>query len=377
VRVLALNMGSTGVKAGSFDADSVGRLRKRSGANIESSDEAFSMVDRGDALLEELGRLPVLETAPDVVTHRVVHGGDRDGPARLTNNELVSLQTLSSLAPLHQAPELTLARSAMRRWPDCEHIAVFDTCWHRTMPEVHQWFALPDALHERGVQRYGFHGLAFASGMVRVAELAPDLARKRVVLAHLGGGSSLCAVRDGVSISTTMGMTPLGGVPMATRPGSLDPGIVLHLQRALGMSNEEIDHLLWRNSGLRGMSGESGDMRRLLASDAPRSRRAIAVYVSLVAQGVAAMAACVGGIDVLGFSGGIGQNAPAVRAAICKQLDWMGTRVDPAANESNRAELTASGASVSTLVLAIDEEHQMVEEAMNFWRRPRIGSAPT
>ncbi|WP_342315433.1 hypothetical protein [Lysobacter sp. FW306-1B-D06B] len=212
----------------------------------------------------------------------------------------------------------------------------------------------------------GFHGLAFASGMTRVAELAPMLAKERVVLAHLGGGSSLCAIRGGVSINTTMGMTPLDGLAMTTRPGSLDPGVVVHLQRTVGMSDEEIDHLLWRDSGLRGMSGESGDMPRLLASGTPSARRAVAVYVTLAAQGIAAMAACVGGIDVLGFSGGIGQNSGIVRARICEQLAWMGIRLDPLANSANRMDATAGDAPVRTLILPIDEEHEMARETMQW-----------
>ncbi|MDR0181966.1 acetate/propionate family kinase [Lysobacter arvi] len=364
MHVLALNMGSTGLKAGLFDADVGGDARKRNGASIESHNDTAPLATRADALLAELARSWGLETAPDMVVHRVVHGGDRDGPTRLTHDELAALQALSALAPLHQAPELAVALAAVQRWPECEHVAVFDTCWHRTMPEIHRHFALPDALYERGVRRYGFHGLAFASGMARVAELAPTWARARVVLAHLGGGSSLCAIRDGASVNTTMGMTPLGGVAMGTRPGSLDPGVVLHLQRALGMSDAEIDHLLWRDSGLQGLSGESGDMRRLLASDSPRARRAVALYASLVAQGIAAMAACIGGLDVLGFSGGIGQNAPAVRTAICEQLDWMGVRLDSIANEANCVDLSASAAPVRVLVLSIDEEREMVREAI-------------
>ncbi|MFE0500019.1 acetate/propionate family kinase [Lysobacter soli] len=376
MHVLALNMGSTGLKAGFFDADTQGTLHKRTGTNIESRDEA-RLATRAAALLAELAESPLLDATPDIVAHRIVHGGDRDGAMRLTHGELDSLQTLSALAPLHQAPELALARAALLRWPACEHVAVFDTCWHRTMPDIHRHFALPDSLHDRGVRRYGFHGLAFASGMACIAKLAPTRVRDRIVLAHLGGGSSLCAIRDGRSVNTTMGMTPLGGLVMGTRPGSLDPGVVLYLQRALGMSEEEIDHLLWRDSGLRGISGESGDMRRLLTSASPRARRAIAVYASSVAQGIAAMAACIDGIDVLGFSGGIGQNVPAVRIAICEQLQWMGIRMDSIANEANREDISAATATVSTFVLPIDEEREMVLEAMLLKQaRGRLNHAP-
>lgn len=365
MRVLALNMGSTSLKAGLFDAED-GRIAKRAGVNLESRDETAPMATRVEGLLEALVQSRLLDDAPDVVAHRVVHGGDRDGPALVTGDELDSLQALSALAPLHQAPELALACAALRRWPGLPHVALFDTCWHRTMPDVHRRLPISDALYERGVQRYGFHGLAFASGMARVAELAPALAGGRVVLAHLGGGSSLCAVRGGVSVNTTMGMTPLGGIAMGTRPGSLDPGVVLHLQRSLGMSDEEIDRLLWRESGLRGLSGETGDMRRLLASDAPRARRAIEVYATLASQGIAAMAACVGGIDVLGFSGGIGQNAAPVRARICDQLEWMGVRLDRGANEAHRPDASAEGAAVRTLILPIDEEHEMAREVVDW-----------
>jgi acetate kinase len=376
MHVLALNLGSTGLKAGCFDADGDGTLRKQGGSNLASRDETASHPNRVEALLEELAQSPLMDSAPDIVAHRVVHGGDLDGPALLTDDVLASLQALSTLAPLHQAPELALASSARQRWPKCVHVAVFDTGWHRTMPDVHQRLPLPAALHERGVRRYGFHGLAFASGMARIVERWPALANGRIVLAHLGGGSSLCAIRNGRSVNTTMGMTPLAGVAMGTRPGSLDPGVVLHLQRTLGMSNEDIDHLFWRESGLRGMSGESGDMRHLLASGTSAARRAVAVYVTLVAQGVAAMAACVGGIDVLGFSGGIGQNAAPVRERICEQLGWMGIRMDPAANEANRMDASTDDAAVRTLILPIDEEREMAREAMQ-WMRQHSTSQPT
>ncbi|MDG2518377.1 acetate/propionate family kinase [Lysobacter soli] len=370
MRILALNMGSTGLKAGSFDADSNGGLHKLGASTIEARHDSTTGAHRIDALLEELARSAFIESEPDIVTHRFVHGGDREGTALLTPDELASLEALCTLAPLHQAPELALARSALQRWPKCQHIAVFDTCWHRTMPDEHRRLALPEALHARGVRRYGFHGLAFASGIARVADITPHLVGGRIVLAHLGGGSSLCAIREQISVNTTMGLTPLGGIAMATRPGSLDPGVVLHLQRTLRMSNEEIDHLLWRNSGLLGMSGESGDMRRLLASDASSARCAVAVYVTLAAQGIAAMAACIGGIDVLGFSGGIGQNAAAVRERICAQLDWMGIRLDPAANQTHRTDASAGDAAVRTLILPIDEEQEMAREAIHWLRQP-------
>lgn len=366
--VLALNIGSASLKAASYSllastaaerpaARQTGRISVETTRDISATPED----DARQLLAEAAQRLPDLRETPDVVAHRIVHGGDHPGPVQLTQATLAELQALSTLAPLHQPPALALVRAAIQRWPDARQIGVFDTSWHKTMPEKHRVLPIPYSLYSSGVKRYGFHGLAFQSAMRQLGRIAPKLSNGRIVLAHLGGGSSLCAVLDGRCVNTTMGMTPLGGIPMATRSGSLDPGVLLHLQRALGMPPDEIDRLVWRQSGLKGLSGESGDMRKLLASNSEGARRAIDVYVSGVVQGIAAMAACIRGIDVLAFSGGIGTHAAEIRARVTGELEWMGLETDLGLNQAGAPEIASSAGKVKTFVLPIDEEEEMVD----------------
>ncbi|WP_147652656.1 acetate/propionate family kinase [Vulcaniibacterium gelatinicum] len=361
--VLAFNVGSASLKAAHYvlplEAADVPAMPQETGrVSIEAGHDAVPSAAPAQ-LAALLARLPEARKAPDVVLHRIVHGGEREAPTALTPAELTALESLSVLAPLHQPPALALVRATAERWPRAEQIGVYDTAWHRTMPERHRLLPLPYPLFAQGVQRYGFHGLAFQSAMRQLAGLAPDRCRGRVVLAHLGGGSSLCAVRDGRCVNTTMGMTPLDGIPMATRPGSLDPGVVLYLQRNLGMPADDLDRLLWRESGLSGLSGESGDMHRLLASPSPGAQRAVEVYVTRVAQGIAAMAACIGGIELLAFSGGIGRHAAEIRSRVAAELEWLGVALDPALNREGVAEVSSATATVRTFVLAVDEEREM------------------
>ena len=365
--VLALNVGSAGVKAASYarisdDPNEHYPVQLAGRASVENTHGASTPAgdDARNRLAELVRQLPDLHEGPDTVVHRIVHGGDRPGPAELTPATRVELQGFSALAPLHQPPALALVRAAIERWPDARQIAVFDTSWHQTMAERHRVFPLPYALYSSGVKRYGFHGLAFQSAMRQLGTVAPELSMGRLVLAHLGGGSSLCAVRDGACVNTTMGMTPLGGIAMASRSGSLDPGVLLHLQRSLGMSEDEIDRLLWHESGLKGLSGESGDMRKLLVSASDGARLAVDVYVSGVVQGIAAMAASNRGVDALVFSGGIGANAAGIRARVTDELAWMGLQIEPGLNQAGALEMSASATTVRTFALPVDEETEMV-----------------
>ena len=363
---LVLNLGSASLKAACYalgDQSGGRRVLKETCRTTADADAAADGAEnRARALLAHVtARMPTLRTAPGYVAHRIVHGGDRPGPAELTAHTLAQLQELSPLAPLHQPPALALVRAAIDRWPDAIQLGVFDTSWHQTMPQQHRLLPLPFALYARGIKRYGFHGLAFQSAMRQIGRIAPDLAGARIVLAHLGGGSSLCAVRDGRSVNTTMGMTPLGGIPMATRCGSLDPGVLLHLQRTLGMPPERIDELLWRESGLRGISDESGDMRALLASPSAGARRAVDLYVSAIAQGIAAMAACIGGIDLLAFSGGIGAHAAQIRARVIGELSWLGISIDAQSNAAGDERASGAASSAEVLVLAVDEAAEIAE----------------
>lgn len=364
---LVLNLGSSSLKAACYalvDDSGDGRpvLKEACRTTADADTGVDAEDDRAEALLAHVtARMPILRVAPEFVVHRIVHGDDRPGPVELTAHALAQLQELAPLAPLHQPPALALVRAAMDRWPDAIQLGVFDTSWHQTMPQQHRLLPLPFALYARGIKRYGFHGLAFQSAMRQIGRIAPDLSNARIVLAHLGGGSSLCAVRDGRSVSTTMGMTPLGGIPMGTRCGSLDPGVLLHLQRSLDMSPERIDELLWRESGLRGVSEESGDMRSLLASPSDGARRAVDLYVSAIAQGVAAMAACIDGIDLLAFSGGIGAHAAQIRARVLGELAWLGISVDAQSNTAGNERISAAGSNVEVFVLSIDEAAEMAE----------------
>lgn len=364
--VLALNMGSTSLKAAGYvldpsrdkardDIHETGRIAVESLPGAPGS----SLADGGEWLAQVAQRLAGEVATPDIVAHRIVHGGDRSGPVELTPATLADLAGFNAWAPVHQPPALALVGAAIKRYPRARQIGVFDSSWHQSMPQVHRTLAIPHSLHERGVRRYGFHGLAFQSAMRQLGAIAPTLALQRIVLAHLGGGSSLCAVLDGRSVNTTMGMTPLGGIPMATRSGSLDPGVLLHLQRGFGMSPEDIDRLLWHESGLQGISAESGDMRRLLASGSEGARLAIDVYVSGVAQAVAAMASCVNGIDALVFSGGIGMHSAAIRARVTALLGWMGLEVDAGRNLAGAQDLASTASAVRIYALPVDEEMEM------------------
>ena len=359
LEALALNLGSTSLKGAPFVCDAVDGEwvpSKRVAIELESGDGSSS--DHGlQRLVERLSEA----YAPDVVVHRVVHGGDRETAVELDEITVRDLETLSPLAPLHQSPALELVRCARERWPKAQQWAAFDTTWHTTMPLQHRVLPLPRAMFDHGVKRYGFHGLAFQSAMRQLRTLAPERAGGRVVLAHLGGGSSVCAVHGGRSVNTTMGMTPLGGVPMSSRPGSLDPGVILYLQRALGLAPEAIDRMLWRESGLKGLSGESADMRVLLASRSEYARLAVDVYVGAVAQAIAAMAACIDGIDALVFSGGVGANAVEIRERIVNKLAWLGLDTDsgePAAS---------GGAWARSFVVDVDEEAELIAQ----WRQAR------
>ena len=365
--VLALNFGSASLKAASYALAAVtagkpvvpretGRVALETKPGTSPGSE-----QKAELLLSELmARLSGLLEAPRIVVHRIVHGADRREPVELTDAVLTQLQELAVLAPLHQPPALALVRAAVQRWPDALQVGVFDTSWHQAMPERHRLFAIPYSLYEDGVKRYGFHGLAFQSVMRQMVVIAPELAQSRMVLAHLGSGSSLCAVVNGACVNTTMGMTPLDGMPMATRSGSLDPGALLHLQRGMGLSPDQIDRLLWRESGLKGLSGESGDMRELLASHSSGAVRAIDADVAGIVQGIAAMAACLRGFDVLVFSGGIGANASEIRSRIAGALEWLAVGIDPDLNQAAAPEISSSLSKVRVFVLTINEEQEMV-----------------
>lgn len=303
------------------------------------------------------------------VGHRVVHGGPHYSHPELVNDEVLrTLESFIPLAPLHQLTNLDPIRVIRERRPDLPQVACFDTAFHRGHPEIADRFALPNDLYEDGVRRYGFHGLSYeyVSGALR--ELAPELARGRVVIAHLGSGASACGLLDGRSMESTMGFTALDGLPMGTRCGALDPGVVLHLIEQKGMSAAEVGHMLYHDSGLRGLSGISNDMRELLAS--PESAAAIAVdYFTLhVAQAVAQLAVSLGGLDALVFTAGIGEHAPEVRARVCARLGLLGVALDEAANAAGETWIDADGQGPHVLVIPTDEERMIALATLHLLR---------
>jgi acetate kinase len=296
--------------------------------------------------------------------HRVVHGGLRHShPARVTSELLAELEALVPLAPLHEPHNLAPIRMAMQINPELPQIACFDTAYHRTASAVEQAFALPYTMYEEGVRRYGFHGLSYEYIASVLPQLAPEIAQGRVVVAHLGNGCSACAMKAGISVATTMGFTALDGLPMGTRCGALDPGIVLHLIQQKGLSADSVSDLLYRRSGMLGLSGISSDFRELLASNEPRARFAIDVFCHATARQVASLAAAIEGLDGLVFTGGVGENAAPIRAAICRACAWLGLRLDEPANQRHQLRISAPDSRVATHVIKTDENLMIARHA--------------
>jgi len=309
-----------------------------------------------DRILAEVERL--LGTRPLLAAgHRVVHGGlTHAAPLRLNRQVLDALQGLASLAPLHQPHNLAAIRDLEARRPGLPQVACFDTAFHRGHPPEADRFAIPRALHDKGIRRYGFHGLSYQHVAEVLAERHPALAAGRVVVAHLGAGSSLCALAAGRSLDTTMGFTALDGLPMATRPGALDPGVLLHLLTAEGYDAAGLTDLLYNRSGLLGLSGLTADMRQLAASADPCAAEARAVYAWRLLREIGAMVALLGGLDGLVFTGGIGEHDAALRATVVERLAWLGATLDPAANAADEGDIAAAGSRVALLVVPADEE---------------------
>ena len=270
--------------------------------------------------------------------HRVVHGGRKYvKPEAITQSVIGDLDKLAALAPLHQPPALKLIREAQGLYPDVPHIACFDTAFHHTMPEIERRFPLPEWYHLQGIQRYGFHGLSYQ----HIAEILPQYAKEkaegRIIVAHLGGGASACAMKERKSVASTMGFSTLDGMMMGTRCGSIDPGVVMHLLKELNMKIEEVDRLLYLESGLQGVSGLGPDIRTIIASDKPEAKQAIELYCYLAAKQIASLLPAIGGLDALVFTGGVGEHQQPVRDSMIRHLQWIGdfpVYVIPANEES-------------------------------------------
>lgn len=384
--VVSLNTGSSSIKFALFDLGPDGNPVRSAGGAIDAIGEAprLRVKDAAGAVLEDrtwpahLGHDALLDALMDWagplladrrlvgVGHRVVHGGPTlDGPRLFDPALMESLEALSSLAPLHQPHNLSGVRAVVALRPDLPQVGCFDTAFHHDLPHAATRFALPRRFHDEGVRRYGFHGLSYASVARTLADLDPALARGRVITAHLGAGASLCAMRDGRSLDTTMGFTALDGLVMATRCGALDPGVVLHLQTVMGLSTEAVERLLYQQSGLLGISGLSGDMRALAASPRREAAEAIEIFVWRAAREIGALMSSLDGLDGLVFTAGVGENAPDIRNRICRRLAWAGVRLDAAANARGDAVISAPDSAVVVRIVATDEEWMIARQVFD------------
>jgi acetate kinase len=307
------------------------------------------------------------------VGHRVVHGGVHfAAPVRIDPEVLAKLEALCPLAPLHQPHNLAGIRAVAGFQPELPQVACFDTAFHRAHPELADWFALPRRFYDEGIRRYGFHGLSYEYIAQELPSAAPELADGRVVVAHLGSGASMCAIRAGRSIDSTMGFTALDGLPMGTRCGALDPGVVLHLNRAYGLDADAIERLLYHDCGLKGVSGISNDMRDLLASDDPRAAQAIELFVYRICREAGALTAALGGLDGLVFTAGIGERSAEIRARVCARAGWLGIQLDDAANRAGGPKISTAASRVAVYAIPTDEEQMIARHTLAV-----LGRAPT
>ncbi|WP_166298306.1 acetate/propionate family kinase [Bradyrhizobium sp. 2S1] len=373
--VLVLNAGSSSIKFGLFDIEPVEPELKCKGLIDEQQTAPHIVVtDASGTQLFKKGlpggegqRVDLLSgilTWIDghlagnrlvAVGHRVVHGGrDFFRPIMIDDQALAAMDALTPLAPLHQPRCLTPVCAVQSLRPGLAQIACFDTAFHHNLTPLASRFAIPRHFEDRGIRRYGFHGLSFEYVAGRLAALAPT--QKHTVVAHLGNGASLCALHEGKSVDTTMGLTPLDGLVMGTRCGTIDPGVLLYLLQEEKMSADEVQHLLYEKSGLLGVSGISADMRALLASPEAAARDAIDLFTFRVAAEVAVMATSLNGLDGLVFTGGIGEHAAEIRQRICDRLAWLGVKMDMAANALSKQRIAAKGSPVDVLVIPTNEE---------------------
>ncbi|MFN8830000.1 MAG: acetate/propionate family kinase [Labrys sp. (in: a-proteobacteria)] len=372
--ILTLNAGSSSLKFSVFRqtgdsplatglVDRIGsggilRLRGPDGADLPAKghlDFANHAAALDSALACLRNALPSLSI--EAVGHRVVHGGpDLSEPVVIDEAAMTYLAGLEPFAPLHQPHNLAGIRASLAAFPAALQVACFDTAFHRGHPFVHDVFALPRSFYDKGIRRYGFHGLSYSYVVGELARLYPHLSAGRIVIAHLGNGASMCAVDGGRSIATTMGFSPLDGLPMGTRCGQIDPGVILHLLEREKMTPAEIGDLLYRRSGFLGLSGVSNDMRTLEASDLPAARETIDVFVSRIQRELGSLAAALGGLDAFVFCGGIGENSTTVRGRVCERLGWLGIHLDAQRNAANATKITADTATTPVLVIPTNEE---------------------
>ena len=377
--ILVLNAGSSSLKFSLFDAGAPGVLSAVAVGQVEGLGTAPRLKAKGpdgQVILDERRSTTEIgnhaQALQDIaallgsrfvgtklvgVGHRVVHGGpEYSAPLLITPQAMQELAAFVPLAPLHQPHNLAAIRAVEQARPGLPQVACFDTAFHRTQNEVAQLYGLPYEFYERGIRRYGFHGLSYEYIAATLPEVAPEIAGGRVVVAHLGSGASMCAMHNGRSVGSSMGFTALDGLMMGTRPSNLDPGIVLYLLQQEGMSAKEIEDLLYKRSGLLGLSGIGNDMRVLQESDSPRARLAIDHFVYRISRELGGLAAVLGGLDALVFTAGIGENSALIRRLVCQQAQWLGIDLDPLANEQSVARISSVGSRVSAWVVPTNEE---------------------
>jgi acetate kinase len=395
--VLVLNAGSSSLKFCVYAIDPAGKPGVTAKGQIEGIGvrPRFVAQDaRGETLADEVLSMQAISGHADALSrletwlrsrhagvrllavgHRVVHGGVKFATSVVvTDSVLADLERLVPLAPLHQPHNLAAIRAVQARLPQVPQVACFDTSFHHGHPELADRFALPEALYAEGVRRYGFHGLSYEYIAQALPRAAPEIATGKVVVAHLGSGASMCALRAGKSVDSTLGFTALDGLPMGTRCGAMDPGVLLYLIMEKGLDVKAVERLLYQESGLRGLSGVSNDVRDLLASDKPGARLALDYFVYRIIRELGALAAVLGGIDGLVFTAGIGENSPEIRARVCRAAAWLGLRLDEKRNRAGGPRITADGAAVSAWVIPTDEEGMIAAHSVALVGRPAVAA---
>jgi acetate kinase len=385
--VVTLNAGSSSIKFALFEverddisplalglAEMTGdqrRIKVRDSSGATLREDVWSQSDGASFHVDALQR--VLAWQSDAfpqaniiaVGHRVVHGGIHyDTSVTVTDEVITNLERLIPLAPLHEPHNIAGIVAAQEAWPKALQVACFDTAFHRCHPFVNDVFALPRSYYDEGVRRYGFHGLSYEYVAKQLRQISPSHAAGRVVVAHLGNGASMCAIRDGRSVASSMGFTALDGLPMGTRCGQLDPGVVLYLMQEKKLSGDEISNLLYKESGLKGLSGVSHDMRELEASDAPEAREAIGYFVFRIRRELGGLAAVLRGLDAVAFCGGIGENAWRVREQVLEGMEWIGIELDQDANKQNQQIISAANSPVPVFVIPTNEEQMIARHTI-------------
>ena len=385
--ILTLNAGSSSLKFAAFrlahggepsllasgqiegiGATAKGAVKSASGETAELTfDQAHAHVDHAAAMGAILDWLKKAgyDSSVAAVGHRIVHGGpDYAEPVLIDDPTLAKLRELIPLAPLHQPHNIAGVEAAMKAFASTPQVACFDTAFHRSHPFINDTYALPRSYYDEGIRRYGFHGLSYEFITRKLRTIAPQIAREDVIIAHLGNGASMCAVHDGRAVATTMGFTALDGLSMGTRCGQIDPGVVLYLMAEKKMSADAISDLLWKNSGLKGMSGLSQDMRELEAADSQAARDAIAYFVARIRRELASLAATVNGAEAIVFTAGIGEHSWKVREAALKDMEWMGVRLDTQANRANAQIISAKNSPTIVFVIPTNEELMIAEHTV-------------